>query len=44
MDTQELHDRGLKLRCDLFGAAAVESRVAALGDMGGAIGASLLAP
>src|SRR5262249_25043068 len=34
MDTQELHDRGLKLRRDLFGAAAVESRVAALGEFG----------
>ena len=34
MDTQELHDRGLKLRHDLFGAAAVESRVAALGEFG----------
>jgi 4-carboxymuconolactone decarboxylase len=26
MDTQELHDRGLKLRRELFGAAAVEQR------------------
>jgi 4-carboxymuconolactone decarboxylase len=34
MDTQELHDRGLKLRRELFGAAAVESRVAALGEFG----------
>jgi 4-carboxymuconolactone decarboxylase len=34
MDNQELHDRGLKLRRDLFGAAAVESRVAALGEFG----------
>ena len=34
MDTQELHDRGLKLRRDLFGAAAVESRVVALGEFG----------
>src|SRR5712671_2694180 len=34
MDTQELHDRGLALRRDLFGAAAVESRVAALGEFG----------
>jgi 4-carboxymuconolactone decarboxylase len=34
MDTQELHDRGLKLRRELFGAAAVESRVNALGEFG----------
>jgi 4-carboxymuconolactone decarboxylase len=34
MDTQELHDRGLKLRRELFGAAAVEQRVSALGDFG----------
>ena len=34
MDIQELHDRGLKLRRELFGAAAVESRVAALGEFG----------
>src|ERR1044072_8080921 len=34
MDTQELHDRGLALPRELFGAAAVESRVAALGDFG----------
>jgi len=34
MDTQELHDRGLALRRELFGAAAVESRVAALGEFG----------
>jgi 4-carboxymuconolactone decarboxylase len=34
MDTQELHDRGLKLRRELFGAAAVESRAAALGEFG----------
>ena len=34
MDIQELHDRGLKLRKELFGAQAVESRVNALGDFG----------
>ena len=34
MDTQELHDRGLKLRRDMVGAAAVEGRVAALGEFG----------
>ena len=34
MDTQELHDRGLKLRCELFGAAAVEQRASALGEFG----------
>src|SRR5215831_8139132 len=34
MDTQDLHDRGLKLRRELFGAAAVENRVAALGEFG----------
>ena len=34
MDTQELHDRGLRLRCELFGANAVEQRVNALGEFG----------
>jgi 4-carboxymuconolactone decarboxylase len=34
MDTQELYDRGLKLRRELFGAAAVDSRVNALGEFG----------
>ena len=34
MDTQELHDRGLKLRRELFGAEAVEQRTRALGDFG----------
>jgi len=34
MDTQELHDRGLRLRCEMFGAAAVEQRVNALGEFG----------
>jgi len=34
MDTQELHDRGLALRRELFGAAAVDERVKALGDFG----------
>jgi 4-carboxymuconolactone decarboxylase len=34
MDTQELHDRGLKLRRELFGVAAVEQRASALGEFG----------
>ena len=34
MDTQELHDRGLKLRRELFGAAAVDERASALGEFG----------
>ena len=34
MDTQELHDRGLALRRELFGAAAVEERTRALGEFG----------
>jgi 4-carboxymuconolactone decarboxylase len=34
MDTKELHDRGLKLRRELFGAAAVEQRASALGEFG----------
>jgi 4-carboxymuconolactone decarboxylase len=34
MDTKELHDRGLALRRDLFGAAAVDERVEALGEFG----------
>ncbi len=34
MDTQELHDRGLALRRELFGAAAVDERVKALGEFG----------
>jgi 4-carboxymuconolactone decarboxylase len=34
MDTQELHDRGLALRRELFGAGAVDERVKALGDFG----------
>src|SRR5258708_15910102 len=34
MDTQELHDRGLKLRRELFGAAGVEQRASALGEFG----------
>jgi 4-carboxymuconolactone decarboxylase len=34
MDTQELHDRGLRLRCELFGATAVEQRINALGEFG----------
>jgi 4-carboxymuconolactone decarboxylase len=34
MDTQDLYDRGLKLRRELFGAQAVESRVNALGEFG----------
>ncbi|HEY1541135.1 MAG TPA: carboxymuconolactone decarboxylase family protein [Xanthobacteraceae bacterium] len=34
MDTQDLHDRGLALRRELFGAAAVDERTKALGDFG----------
>jgi 4-carboxymuconolactone decarboxylase len=34
MDTQDLHDRGLKLRIDMFGREAVEKRMSALGDFG----------
>jgi len=34
MDTRDLYERGLKLRKELFGAAAVESRMQALGDFG----------
>ncbi len=34
MDTKELHDRGLKLRKDMVGAAAVEKRASDLGEFG----------
>jgi len=34
MDTQELHDRGLALRTDMFGREAVEKRMAAFGEFG----------
>ena len=34
MDVQELHDRGLKLRVDLFGRDAVDKRMNAFGDFG----------
>ncbi len=34
MDIQEQHDRGLKLRTELFGAKSVQQRVDALGDFG----------
>jgi 4-carboxymuconolactone decarboxylase len=34
MDTEELHDRGLKLRTDMFGRAAVEQRMNAFGEFG----------
>jgi 4-carboxymuconolactone decarboxylase len=34
MDMQELHDRGLKLRIEMFGREAVDKRVDALGDFG----------
>ena len=34
MDTQDLHERGLKLRTDMFGGAAVEKRMNAFGDFG----------
>jgi 4-carboxymuconolactone decarboxylase len=35
MDTQDLHDRGLKLRREMFGEAAVEKRMNAFGPFGG---------
>jgi 4-carboxymuconolactone decarboxylase len=34
MDSQELHDRGLKLRTEMFGSEAVEKRTAAFGEFG----------
>lgn len=34
MDTQDLHDRGLKLRVEMFGRDAVDKRTAALGEFG----------
>ena len=34
MDVQELHDRGLKRRVDMFGHEAVEKRTGALGEFG----------
>jgi 4-carboxymuconolactone decarboxylase len=34
MDLQELQDRGLKLRIDMFGRDAVEKRMSALGEFG----------
>jgi len=34
MDTKDLHDRGLKLRKEMFGDAAVEKRMQALGAFG----------
>jgi len=34
MDTQELHERGLALRTEMFGREAVEKRVAAFGEFG----------
>ena len=34
MDTQDLHDRGLKLRTEMFGRAAVEKRMNAFGEFG----------
>jgi 4-carboxymuconolactone decarboxylase len=34
MDTQDLHDRGLKLRRKMFGRAAVDKRMNAFGDFG----------
>jgi 4-carboxymuconolactone decarboxylase len=34
MDTQDLHDRGLKLRRDMFGREAVEKRMNAFGEFG----------
>ena len=34
MDEKELHERGLKLRIDMFGREAVEKRMAAFGEFG----------
>lgn len=34
MDEKELHDRGLKLRIDMFGRDAVEKRMSAFGEFG----------
>jgi 4-carboxymuconolactone decarboxylase len=34
MDVQELHDRGLKRRVDMFGREAVDKRMDALGEFG----------
>src|SRR5690348_10503626 len=34
MDDKELHERGLKLRIDMFGRDAVEKRMNAFGDFG----------
>ena len=34
MDTEEHHERGLKLRRDLFGREAVDKRMQAMGDFG----------
>jgi 4-carboxymuconolactone decarboxylase len=34
MDEKELHDRGLKLRIEMFGRDAVEKRMNAFGDFG----------
>ena len=34
MDDKDLHDRGLKLRIDMFGRDAVEKRMSAFGEFG----------
>ena len=34
MDTRDLHDKGLKLRREMFGRDAVEQRTSALGAFG----------
>lgn len=34
MDDKDLHDRGLKLRIDMFGAETVQKRMSAFGDFG----------
>ena len=34
MDEKELHERGLKLRIDMFGREAVEKRMSAFGEFG----------
>jgi 4-carboxymuconolactone decarboxylase len=34
MDTEELYERGLKLRAEMFGREAVEARMSAFGEFG----------
>ena len=40
MEVQELHDRGLKLRVEMFGREAVNKRMSAFGDFGNALRAN----